>query len=51
MFTAVMANASSEQASWFYQGCKENLVRINQVKYLDGGMSLQGPGWGKVKDH
>lgn len=47
-----MANASNELASWSYLRYKKNLVgvvRINQVKTLDGRMSLQGPGWGKVK--
>lgn len=47
-----MANARPKLASWSYLGYKKNLVgvvRINQVTSLDGEMSLQGPGWGKVK--
>lgn len=46
-----MANASSKLAILSYLGYKRNLVvvRINQVTSLDTGMSLYGPGWGKVK--
>lgn len=48
-----MANTSSKLASWSYPEYKKNLmgvVRINQVKSLDGRMSpVQGPRWGKVK--
>lgn len=49
----MMANTSSKLASWSYPEYKKNLmgvVRINQVKSLDGRMSpAQGPEWGKVK--